>query len=48
MKTISYGGSESEWKKLTKNTDRMTIDVEDIKYNVNYEEMKQKLLNNTL
>lgn len=44
VKTISFGGSQADWKKLTKNINRMSIDAEDIVFDVNYEDMKQKLL----
>lgn len=45
--TIAYGGSEDEWNILVNDTDRASINATEIKYDMDYETVKQNLLDIT-
>ncbi len=46
MEIIYYGGTEEQWKILTNNANRSSIDAKEIRYNANVETLIQETLEN--
>ncbi len=44
ISVVSYGGSQEDWSELTDGIDRVSINATDIKYNEDYEALKQRIL----